>query len=68
RPISLNTYLKIQASCSDCSYFMRCRNKLPYTAETYRLTCFVSRYQASFSRQVHTVMQMNQDSCQRQSL
>ena len=42
RPISLNTSLKIQAICSDCSYFMRCRNKLPYATETNRLTCFVS--------------------------
>ncbi|WP_230586703.1 hypothetical protein, partial [Bacteroides fragilis] len=30
------------ASCSDCSYFMRCRNNLPYATETYWLTCFVS--------------------------
>lgn len=48
RPISLNTRLKIQASCSDCSYFMRCRNNLPYTTETYQLTCFVSTIPGKF--------------------
>ena len=30
RPISLNTHLKIKPSYSDCSYFMRCRDNLPY--------------------------------------
>ena len=48
RPISLKTYLWIQASCSDCSYFMRFRNNLPYTTETYRLTCFVSTMPGKF--------------------
>ncbi|MCU6772484.1 hypothetical protein AAAU25_13380 [Phocaeicola vulgatus] len=33
---------------------------MPYTTETYWLTCFVSRYQASFSQQVHPIMQINQ--------
>ncbi|WP_418587146.1 hypothetical protein [Phocaeicola sp.] len=41
---------------------------LPYATETNRLTCFVSRYQASFTRQAHPIMQINQDSYQRQSL
>ena len=68
RPISLNTRLKIQANCSDCSYYMRCRNKLPYATETYRLTCFVSTIPGKFSRQVHTSMLINQYSCQRQRL
>ena len=48
RPIPLNTSHKIQASCSDCSYFMRCRNNLPYATGTYRLICFVSTIPGKF--------------------
>ena len=44
----LNPRLKIQAICSDYSYFMRCRNNLPYITDTYRLTYLVSMIPGKF--------------------